>query len=258
MYKIDNNSYRSVKGFNRRIRFLIMHYTAVGFSSSVKSLSGNGSVSAHYLVPNPTEQAYINAGFKEMRIFNLVDESERAWHAGVSYWGGRNNLNDTSIGIEIINLATDDHGKFSFPPFNNTQVDAVKQLALNIIQRYPDMSPVNIIGHSDIAPGRKSDPGAKFPWFELYKAGVGAWYDDETRDKYLFQFSSQGIPSKNDIVSKMKTYGYDISNVDTNNGYKMLVRALQLHFRQTNYNGVMDNETAAILYSLVDKYFPEK
>lgn len=85
MYNIDYNSFRSVKGFNRRVRFLVMHYTAFNFKDSIDALTGP-SVSAHYLVPDPTEQTYIDAGFKDMRIFNLVDENERAWHAGVSYW----------------------------------------------------------------------------------------------------------------------------------------------------------------------------
>ncbi|MDP2513955.1 hypothetical protein Q8W17_02285 [Photobacterium damselae subsp. piscicida] len=76
MCKIDYNSYRSVKGFNRRIRFIVMHYTAADFFSSIKLLAGDGGVSAHYLVPNPTEKNYINSGFKDMRIFNLVDESD--------------------------------------------------------------------------------------------------------------------------------------------------------------------------------------
>lgn len=258
MYQIDYNSYRSVKGFSRRIRFLVMHYTAVDFATSVKLLSGDGGVSAHYLVPDPTEQTYIDAGFKDMRIFNLVDENERAWHAGVSDWAGRSNLNDTAIGIEIVNLASGDAGDITFPPFNGTQIDAVKQLALNIIQRYPDMSPVNIVGHSDIAPGRKSDPGAKFPWKDLYDAGIGAWFDEDTKSKYQQQFETQGIPDKDDIVSRLKTYGYSVAETGTGDGYAALVRAFQLHFRQENYSGVVDAETAAILYALVEKYFPGK
>ncbi len=90
-----------------------------------------------------------------MRIFNLVDENERAWHAGVSYWDGRNNLNDTAIGIETVNLATDNDGVFTFPPYNVTQIAAIKALASNILYRFPDITPVNVVGHSDIAPGRK-------------------------------------------------------------------------------------------------------
>jgi len=255
MYKIDYNNYRSIKSFNRRVRFLVMHYTAADFTSSVNSLTGN-SVSAHYLVPDPTDQTYIKAGFKDMRIFNLVDENERAWHAGVSTWSNRSNLNDTSIGIEIVNLATDNNGDFTFPPFNAVQIDAVKELALNILQRYPDISPTNVVGHSDITPdGRKSDPGAAFPWEKLYKAGIGAWYDKKTKCSYKTVFN-RNMPAQSDILKKMQVYGYNTSGATTANGYKMLVRAFQLHFRQSKYDGVMDAETAAILYALVDKYFP--
>ena len=230
MYNIDYNSFRSVKGFNRRVRFLVMHYTALNFKDSIDVLTGP-SVSAHYL------------------------ENERAWHAGVSYWDGRNNLNDTAIGIETVNLATDNDGVFTFPPYNVTQIAAIKALASNILYRFPDITPVNVVGHSDIAPGRKSDPGAAFPWKALYDAGIGAWYDDETKQRYLEQFLC-GLPSKNDIISKLKRYGYDTSGAVSEVGYNQLIRAFQLHFRPCNYDGIPDAETVAILYALVDKYKP--
>ncbi|OLL54939.1 N-acetylmuramoyl-L-alanine amidase [Bartonella henselae] len=312
MYQIDYNSYRSVKSFNRRIRFLVMHYTSLDFKASIMALTGE-RVSAHYLIPDPSEQTYIEAGFKDMRIFNLVDENERAWHAGVSSWAGRSNLNDTSLGIEIVNLATGhsdsleeicaeaalkdmrvlnpvhegggslqtDVGSladgsnvsgfafpletvnvvtysdeaFTFPPYNPTQIDAVKELALNILQRYPDITPTDVVGHSDIALGRKSDPGAAFPWKELYAAGIGAWYDDEVKDHYQEQFC-KSFPLKADVLAKLRCYGYDISAACSEIGYKDLIRAFQLHFRQESYDGILDVETAAIIYALVDKYFP--
>ncbi|MFP1901807.1 N-acetylmuramoyl-L-alanine amidase [Lonsdalea quercina] len=252
MYQIDYNSYRSVNGFNRRVRFLIIHYTALDFDNSIITLTGS-SVSAHYLVPNPSDNSYTDAGFEDMRIFNLVDENERAWHAGVSSWADRSNLNDSSIGIETVNLATDDNGIFSFPPYNSVQIDAVKELAINILQRYPDITPVNVIGHSDIAPGRKSDPGPAFPWEELYAAGVGAWFDEETKQKYVEQFTLSS-PSKDDVTGMLGRYGYDTSGSGSDDGYTQLIRAFQLHFRPSDYSGVLDTETAAILYALVEKY----
>ena len=254
MYNIDYNSYRSVKGFNSRIRFLVIHYTAGNFASSVAALTGP-SVSAHYLVPDPEDKTYIAAGFKNLRIFNLVSEDERAWHAGVSAWAGRSNLNDTSIGIEIVNLATENQGEFIFPPYNKAQIEAVKQLIINIIQRYPDITPNNIVAHSDIAPGRKSDPGPAFPWQELYQAGIGAWYDQATQQKYLKKFSCD-LPDKDQVVNKLKHWGYDITLASSGQGYGQLIRAFQLHFRPANYDGVLDAETAANLFALVEKYFP--
>lgn len=255
MYQIDYNSYRSVKSYNKRVRFLVLHYTAASFASSVKSLAGNGPVSVQYLAPDPTEQTYIDAGFKDMRIFNLVDENERAWHAGVSSWAGRTGINDTSIGIEIVNLASENGGKFIFPPYNDIQIAAVKELAQHIIQRYPDIVPTNVVAHSDIAPGRKSDPGPMFPWKALFEVGVGAWYDDDTVMRYQTTFASIGIPVKEAIIARLKTYGYDVSGAGSESVYQQLIRAFQLHFRPSNYNGVVDIQTAAVLYALVEKYF---
>jgi len=250
---IDYNTYRSTKSFGSRVRFLVIHYTAAGFSSSINALTG-GNVSAHYLVPDPTERSYIQAGHKEMRIFNLVDEKERAWHAGISAWKGRTNINDTSIGIEIINQAQDHGGgQFTFPAFNPQQVEAVKDLAANIIQRYPDISPTNVVGHSDISVGRKSDPGPAFPWQALYQEGIGAWYDESTKQQYEEQFKA-GLPARNELINKFKNYGYDVSKANTVPGFQALTRAFQLHFRQSDYSGTMDKETAAILYALSEKY----
>lgn len=254
---IDYTSYRS-ENFNDRIRFLVLHYTAQNFADSIKSLT-NGSVSAHYLVPDETDKTYTDR-FKDkiIGVFNLVDEDKRAWHAGMSYWAGRNNLNDTSIGIEIVNQATDNQGVFTFPPFTEKQVELIKSLSSDILNRNPDISPTQVLGHSDIAPGRKSDPGAAFPWKELYDAGIGAWYNEQSKQEYVDKFTSDGLPVQEDIINKLKCYGYDVSNALTKQGFAQLIRAFQLHFRPENYDGVLDIGTAAILYALVDKYFPEK
>src|SRR5207253_4196161 len=138
MNPINYNRYRSIKGFNSRVRFLVMHYTAANFSVSINALTGP-NVSAHYLVPDITDPSYLKAGFSEQEIFNLVDENNRAWHAGVSSWGNRTKLNDSSIGIEFVILATYNNGQLTFPPYQPQQLAAVEHLALNILKRYPDI-----------------------------------------------------------------------------------------------------------------------
>jgi len=253
--QINNYSYRSNKGHNSRIRFLIFHYTAGNFASSINALTGP-SVSAHYLIPDLSDPTYPAACFNEPQIFNLVDENQRAWHAGVSSWGNRSNLNDTSIGVEIVNLATDNQGHFTFPPYKAQQIEAIEYLAKDILRRYPDISPVNVVGHADIAAGRKSDPGPMFPWHALYLKGIGAWFDDVTRDTFVQTYQAEGIPLREQLLGLFKRYGYDTSAATTSGGFQRLVRAFQLHFRPARYDGVIDIETAANLAALVKKYFP--
>ncbi|CAI8970832.1 N-acetylmuramoyl-L-alanine amidase AmiD [Pseudomonas chlororaphis] len=253
MIPIDYNSYRTLAPYNKRVRFLVLHYTALNFEASVKALT-TGAASAHYLIPAVQDPTYQAAGFQEQRIFNLVAEEDRAWHAGVSDWAGRSGLNDTSIGIEIVNEATDVNGVFTFPDYERSQIEALKQLALNILQRYPDMSPKNVVGHSDIAVGRKSDPGPKLPWKELYKAGIGAWYDEPTKKKYVQQFRAAGLPERDEVLKAFATYGYGVPAQATDDFFQSLVRAFQMHFRPKNYAGKLDVETCAILYALNEKY----
>lgn len=249
---IDNQSYRSSLSCNRRVRTLVLHYTAIDFSYSIKALTGE-SVSAHYLIPDLYDKSYHAAGFNDMRIFNLVDEQERAWHAGVSYWDGRTNINDTSIGIEIVNLAEQPQGKLCFPPYPDEQVEAIIALLKNILPRYPDISPTHVIGHSDIAIGRKIDPGPMFPWQQLYKHGIGAWYDLNDVQHYSEKYANE-LPEKAQILKMLATYGYKVSDATTKTGYAALIRAFQLHFRPDTYDGRLDTETAAILAALLKKY----
>jgi N-acetyl-anhydromuramyl-L-alanine amidase AmpD len=255
MKPINYSHYRSTRSFNSRVRFLVLHYTAANFSSSVSALTGP-NVSAHYLIPDITDPGYLSAGYTGQEVFNLVDETHRAWHAGVSQWGNRSNLNDTSIGIEVVNLATDNKGEFTFPPYHPEQIAAIEQLALNILKRYPDITPTQVLGHSDVSIGRKSDPGPMFPWQALYLKGVGAWFDETTRDEYLCKYKTSGIPARSELLELFKSYGYDVSGASTEGGFQQLVRAFQMHFRPENFDGKMDAQTAANLKALVSKYFP--
>lgn len=252
MFTIDYNAYRTLEPYGKRVRFLVLHYTALDFAGSVKALT-TGAASAHYLIPDPTDPSYRAAGFKGQKIFNLVAEEDRAWHAGVSQWAGRSGLNDTSIGIEIVNQATDVDGVFTFPDYQASQIRALKQLARNILQRYPDMTPKNVVAHSDIAVGRKSDPGPKLPWKDLAEAGIGAWYDEAVKGKYHQQFSD-GMPGREQVIQAFSRYGYGVETPASDVFFSNLVRTFQLHFRPENYDGVLDAETCAILYALNEKY----
>ncbi len=249
---IDATTYRSKHGFDSRIRFLVMHYTADDFATSIDELTGP-RVSAHYVVPDPTDPSYMQAGFSGVRVFNLVDEANRAWHAGVSAWRGFSNLNDSAIGIEIVNRAHESDGQLVFPPFDDQQIQVVKDLALDILARYPSIVPINVVGHSDIAPTRKNDPGPMFPWQLLAEAGVGPWYDDVTKARFLQQYSLAGVDPRS-VVQQLGRYGYDVSAAGTAEGMKTLFRAFQMHYRPSNYDGVLDVETTAILAALLDKY----
>lgn len=149
---IDTTTYKA-KSFDERIKFLVLHYTEQNLETSVKLLLGQ-NVSVHYLVSD----------IKPYPIFQLVDESKRAWHAGASSWQGRQNLNDISIGIEIVNRGYKNNidGNILWYPYPEKQMQSVTELCQKIIKNY-NIHPTCVIGHSDIAPGRKVDPGPLFP-----------------------------------------------------------------------------------------------
>ena len=176
---------------NSRIDYLVIHATSENFAESLRLLTTRSSnpVSSHYLLPAPNDPSYPG---NQLRVYSLVDEQLRAWHAGVSYWAGEESLNDRSIGIEVVNefkctgterplSAIDlDEVVCEFPPYPEQQIQMLIELTQSILARYPGINPIDIVGHSDIAIMRKSDPGPRFPWQQLYEAGIGAWPDDET------------------------------------------------------------------------------
>ncbi|MGP4848397.1 N-acetylmuramoyl-L-alanine amidase, partial [Marinobacter sp. 1Y8] len=214
-YVIDSDSYQAT-GKSERIKTIVLHYTVSDNDRSIKTLT-TGNVSAHYLVLDNDDN----------RIYNLVPESERAWHAGDGGFAGRTILNDTSIGIEIVNSGIkpeyrdalkngtlDYHPYEHYVAFDELQIKKVAQLVQDIAARY-DISPKNIIGHSDMAPSRKIDPGAKFPWERLYfDYGIGAWYDEFDKQFFMNQdgFASATIP---EIKQAFRKYGYQINDTDT-------------------------------------------
>ncbi|AZE90451.1 N-acetylmuramoyl-L-alanine amidase [Pseudomonas orientalis] len=233
-----------------RVGQVILHYTAASFASSLRTLTQNG-VSAHYLLPDPDEPVYRAAGYDELRVFRLVGEDKRAWHAGASHWGGRDNLNSRAIGIEIVNLARDDKGVFTFPAYPEEQVQVLIALVRDILERYRHIGPVDILGHSDVAYWRKSDPGPRLPWRCLYEAGIGAWFDEITRAMYQRRFCV-GLPPEVEVERAFQRYGY--KPAWNRQAFEQRTRAFQMHFRPRDYAGRLDAETCAILYALNEKY----
>lgn len=242
------------KDFNERngepVQQVILHYTAAPFVSSLRTLTRDG-VSAHYLLPDPGDPGYRSIGHDELRVLRLVDEDKRAWHAGVSHWAGRDNLNSRAIGIEIVNLARDDKGVFTFPAYAQEQVDKLIALLRDILGRYPHIGPTDILGHSDVAYWRKSDPGPRLPWRCLFDAGVGAWFDESTQAMYQRRFCV-GLPPEVEVERAFQRYGY--KPAWNRQAFEQRTRAFQMHFRSRDYCGTLDAETCAILYALNEKY----
>ncbi|MGC1182389.1 N-acetylmuramoyl-L-alanine amidase [Legionella sp.] len=243
----------SSPNFNQRIRYLVLHYTALDFDNSLKTLTDpKREVSAHYLVPEASIEG-------ERKVFQLVEDRKRAWHAGVSRWGTRTNINDTSIGIEIVNLGyKDDKGKRYWYPYEEYQIETVIALAKKIVDDYK-IEPVNVIGHSDIAPGRKQDPGPLFPWKKLFENNIGAWFDEQQVAEKIRDIKKAITINFHELQENLKTYGYPIEITGKlDQQTRNVLQAFQMHFRQNDISGEPDAETVIILENLVQKYFPNQ
>ena len=254
-FVIDSETYQAT-GKSERIKTIVLHYTVSNNARAIKQLT-TGNVSAHYLILDHDDN----------KIYNLVPESERAWHAGAGGFADRTILNDTSIGIEIVNSgikpeyrnalkngALDYHPYEHYVEFNELQIKKVAQLVQELAARY-DISPKNIIGHADMAPSRKIDPGAKFPWQRLYfDYDIGAWYDAFDKQFFMNQkdFDAATIP---EIKQAFRDYGYQINDIDAwDKVSRDVIYAFQLHFRPQQPTGELDLETYAILKALNKKY----
>lgn len=239
---------------NERIAFLILHYTDEDDAHSLRLLTEpQHKVSAHYLVPRDSDQS-------PLPVYQLVPDGQRAWHAGRSRWHQYAGLNASSLGIEIVNLGYDEKEaelpahRRHWQPFTQVQIAAIGALSQSLVQRY-QISPTQVLAHSDIAPERKQDPGPLFPWRELaLNYGVGAW-PDETRVAAL----RQSLPAWNALQwqQQLARYGYGIApSGDWDEQSRAVLRAFQLHFRPALVTGEPDAECQAILIALLERYFP--
>ncbi len=218
------------------VKYLILHYTgmATGQAALDRLCDSRSKVSAHYLIE------------EDGRIFALVGEDRRAWHAGVSSWEGEIDINDLSIGIELVNPGHDTPGyKGDYRPFPDQQIMSLIGLCRDILARH-DIRPCHVLGHSDVAPDRKSDPGELFDWQRLADAGIGIWPSDNI---------SHGPGTADDLAvfqQKLADFGYRIDVTGLLDPQSIsAIRAFQRHFRPGDIGGSIDRECHEILDSLL-------
>lgn len=237
--RIDT-TYTSVSQ-DSRAQYLVLHYTQGNFLRSLNTLTV-GSVSSHYLVDAdpPT-------------IYRLVDENRRAYHAGVSSWQGQTQLNAASIGIEIVNEGYSDTptGRVWFD-YPKPQIDAVIALVKDIVRRH-EIRPDRIVGHSDIAPQRKVDPGPRFPWKQLADAGIIPWPDAAMVAQRLPEYEKT-LPDVEWFQRRLARHGYAVPfSAALDEATVRVLAAFQMKYRPARFDGVPDAETAAILVVLTTK-----
>jgi N-acetylmuramoyl-L-alanine amidase len=229
-----DHSYRA-KSQDSRARYLILHFTGGTWESSLKILTED-NVSSHYLVrDNP------------VKIYQLVGEDRRAYHAGLSSWKGETMLNAASIGIEIQNPGdTKGPDGIEYHEYPKAQIDAVIGLVKEIVARH-GIPPDRILGHSDIAPLRKVDPGPTFPWKRLADEGLITWPDAaavaERRKRY-----EAALPDTAWFQVTLAQHGFAIPQTgELDATTKQILAAFQMKYRPARYDGVPDAETAALL-----------
>ncbi|MDE2427883.1 MAG: N-acetylmuramoyl-L-alanine amidase [Burkholderiales bacterium] len=219
-----------------RVQFLILHYTALDQPTSLKVLSQQG-VSANYLVGNDDP----------VTVWNLVDENRLAYHAGLSSWNGFSKLNASSIGIEIVNKGfTDTPEGRVYYPFPQKQIDRVIALVKDIVARH-QIRPEYILGHSDIAPQRKSDPGPMFPWKQLADAGLIPW-PDATQVAEKMPLYEALLPDVSWFQEQLGKYGYTVPKTGIlDDETRNVLIAFQTKYRPEKFDGEPDAQTAAML-----------
>jgi N-acetylmuramoyl-L-alanine amidase len=217
---------------------IVLHYTGMpDAKAALARLCAPGTeVSAHYFV------------FEDGRVIQLVQESRRAWHAGAAFWSGETDINSRSVGIEIANPGHD----YDYPSFPKRQIAAVTALCRGI-QTRNNIPPLRVLAHSDVAPGRKQDPGEKFPWRTLYDSGVGHWVEPApiTEGGALLALGDRGdeVAAMQDLLGQ---YGYGVSvNGNYDSIMNDVVTAFQRHFRPARVDGVTDQSTRATLRELL-------
>ena len=225
------------KRTKKTIKFIILHYTGMRKeSSAIKKLCDfNSKVSAHYFIK------------KNGNILNLVPDLYEAWHAGKSSWKNFKSINKYSIGIEIQNP-----GHFySYEKFSIKQINSLKELIKKLIKIYK-INRKNILGHSDISPNRKKDPGEKFPWKNLSKNKLAYWHSLKESKLVKLRLGKVDLNEKEEFIKNLYKLGYNkIKSIKSVNENKILTKTFQRRFRQTLINGKIDKECLIISKNLL-------
>lgn len=205
------------------VDILLLHYT--GMESAQAALARmcdeTAKVSAHYCID------------EDGMLLRLVPEELRAWHAGAASWAGASDINARSIGIELVNPGHE----FGYRAFPEAQMEVLMELTQGILARHP-IPPARVLGHSDVAPLRKEDPGELFDWTRLAAEGIGLWPETP---------APAGIPTRAEIKSKLAAFGYGYLD----EGLPAVLRAFQRHFRPESITGEADGETQVRLDALL-------
>lgn len=225
---------RPSPNFNERaggaVDMLVLHYTGMisREHAMARLCDPKSQVSAHYLID------------EEGRVYQMLAEERRAWHAGVSCWAGERDINSCSIGIELVNPGHD----LDYRNFPQRQIEALAQLCLQILSRHP-IPAGRVLGHSDIAPGRKRDPGEKLDWAWLAGQGVGIWPGQTAAP-------AAAVPDILEVQQCLAGFGYDIPQTGIcGTQTRAAVTAFQRHFRPGRVDGVADAQGLAILKQLL-------
>ena len=219
------------------ITIIVIHYT--GMQSERESIlrlcDSKSKVSSHFLIN------------QNGKIYRLVKDNKIAWHAGKSCWGKYKNINKFSIGIELVNKGH----QFGYTSYKKKQILSLIKVLKNLIKKYK-IKKKNIVGHSDVAPLRKIDPGEKFPWEDLAKKNIGFWHNCEI--SYLTKYRKTKLhkKEKTEFINILKKIGYSIKNLDKNVFVKNL-KAFQRRYRKDLINGFLDKECLIIARSIAKK-----
>tara|TARA_B100000674_G_scaffold386420_1_gene329898 strand:- start:122 stop:844 length:723 start_codon:yes stop_codon:yes gene_type:complete len=229
-------NFKTIKRSQKDIKFIIIHYTGMNkeLSAINRLCNFKSKVSAHFFIK------------KNGLVLNLVPPLYEAWHAGKSSWKNFKSLNKYSIGIEIQNSGHDNR----YENFSKKQIISIKKLLMFLIKKY-NVSPKNVLGHSDISPDRKKDPGEKFPWKKLAKSRLSQWHnldEQKLRKKRLIKLN---FDEESRFLTNLKKIGYPkISHKFSNLKKRIIIRAFQRHFRQELINGISDQECLIISKNL--------